>query len=357
MSLEASNIPNDSAVPGATVKDALNNLSGGSSPLLTARWWDLIPRNGYVLPLSPAPFRAYYTCVEYNAVPTFFDGTSLRKYVAYFGGGTSGQAHVVFSDDGITWDTQTLVTGLTGVGYHASTIVVGGIIHYFYWDTTGSLYRPQAVRHATFNPAVSCVAAVSDAPLTGTYITGLIPDGLRYGTYGVDQAFYNAAPTNNPANPYSYQWCIIHSGVGTTTNEGILFATSTDGYNFSAWNALNEVVPRGISPAWDLCIGRINTFIDSKGLWHGFYSGGLGTGLGEDSNFAGGLGYVTSINGITWVKHKNNPVLLKTEMYKTWKRLYCPWVIKDGTNYKLYFTGKDNPGVYVTALADLQGFI
>jgi len=348
----ASTVPNDSSVPGASVKDALNALAGGGSPAV--RWWDIQPKDGKVLPISQP--RAYYTAVLYNATPMFFDGTALRKYVAYYGGAASAQAYAAFSNDGITWDTETLLTGILGIGYHASTIIVGGIIHYFYWDTTGSLYRPQSIRHATFNPGVSCVAAVSDAPLTGTYITGLIADGLRYGTYGADQLFYNPAPTNSPANPYSYAWCMIHSGVGTTTNEGCLFATSTDGYNFSAWNGLNEVIPRGVSPAWDLCIGRMYSWIDTAGLRHAFYSGGLGTGLGEDTNFGGGLGYATSVDGITWTKWDKNPLIRKTESLKTWKRIYCPWVIYDGA-YKVYFTGKSYAGIYITAYATFGGFV
>ena len=333
-----------------SLKPLTSAPSGGVSSI---KWYDIIPQpSGYVLPVSQA--RAYYTSVLYNATPLFYDGTALRKYVSYYGGAASAQCYAAFSDDGIAWNNEQLVTGITNLGYHGISIVVAGIIHYFYWDNT-LIYTPAAIRHATFNPAVSCVAATSDSPLSGNYVTGVVGN-LRYGTYGAFQVFYNASPTNNVANPYSYQWCMIHDG-SDGSNEGSLFATSSDGLNFSAWNALVEVIPRGSSPAWDQWVGNVNTWIDSNGLWHAFYAGGLGTSGGEDTNFGGGLGYATSVDGITWVKYPFNPIMKKTDSLKSWKRMYNPWVLKDGSGYKLYFTTKSNAGVYTTCYGTFAGWV
>lgn len=463
---QARGIGNTSLVGGASVEDALNNLLANSSP--PSVWYDIRPKNGKVLPVSQP--RAYYPAVLYNATPLFFDGTALRKYVAYYGASASAQGYAAFSDDGITWNNETLVTGVQGLAYHASVVVVSGIIHLFYWDTSVTIYSPGATRHATFNPAVSCVAATSDAALTGNYTTGVFADGLRYGTYGPSQIFYNSAPTSNPANPYSYRWCMIHDGT-TGTYEGILFATSPDGINFSAFNGTTEVIPRGetlpqkgtlisqtfnyndtspkklftipynnriisckieitgafndatatlqvgtlatpnkymdvsvnvpsvidvyeslpydvlaantdvyvtIVPAaatagagviileyapvlpmgWDShSIGRMNTIIDANGLWHAYYSGGLGTGVGgADMNFGDGIGYATSQDGITWTKYRNNPILFKTESKKGWLRTYTPWVIQDASGYKMYVSFKNSAGTYVTGLVTIGGF-
>ena len=327
----------------------------GPAVSLSAKWHDIIPQtSGYVLPITQS--RAYYAAVLYNATAIFNDGTALRKYVAYYGAASSAQGYAAFSDDGAVWDKEQLVTGVTGLAYHASVLLVGPTIHFFYWDTTVSIYTPGASRHATMDASTSCTAATSDSPLTGNYITGVFADGLRYGTYGVDQAFYNASPTNNPANPYSYPWCIMHSGT-TGSLEGVLFATSADGYAFSAYGGTTEVIPRGVTPAWDVNVGRITSFIDTNNLWHAFYAGGLGTSFGEDTNFGGGLGYATSVDGITWTKFDKNPIIRKTESYKTWKRLYCPWVIKDALGYKIYFTAKNNAGVYKTCYGTFGGWV
>jgi hypothetical protein len=340
------------------ISGSLDLINTISSAELTSRWWDISPKNGYVLPISQP--RAYFPVILFNSTPIFKDPTgTLRKYVSYYAAAASAQGYAAFSDDGITWDHETLVTGVVGNAYHASALVVSGIIHFFYWNTTVSIYSPAATRHATFDPSISCVATTSDNPLSGDYING--PSGgpnMRAGTYGVDQIFYNPAPTSNPANPYSYPWCILHNG-SNGSSETILHATSPDGLNFSQWpsgSPLTEVIPRNLT-GWDACTGRITTFIDSKGMWHGFYSGGLGTGAGEDTNFGGGIGYATSLDGITWTKWNKNPLIMKTEAYKAWKRLYTPWVILDNSGYKIYFSCKDNAGLYRVAYGTLNGFI
>jgi hypothetical protein len=332
------------------------HYSGVLSSETPTRWYDIAPADGKVLPIS-AP-RAYYPSILYSSTPVFFDGTKLRKYVAYYGAGTSPVfSSAAFSDDGKTWDNEQQLSGVVGDAYHAASILIGTTIHYFYWDTTTTIYSPSATRHATFNAAVSCTAAVTDAACTGNYITGISGD-LRNGTYGFNQVFYNAAPTNNPANPYSYTWCAIHSGTDGS-NEGILFATSTDGLNFTKWNNLVEVIPRGLSTSfWDYMIGTMFVFTDSTGFYHAYYSGGLGTSNGEDTNFGGGIGYATSVDGITWVKYEKNPIIRKTEALKIWKRCYTPCVIKDSHGvYTMYYSGKSSAGVYTVLSAKIAGFI
>jgi len=351
----ASLIINDSSVPGTTVKDALNNL--GTPFTRGGLWYDIEPEDGRVLPVAAPPAaRAYYTDVLYSATPAFFDGSSLRQYIAMYGGVGSAQT-VAFSDDGETWDTEALVTGLTGLGYHGKLVLIGTTLHLFYWDSTpASLYTSGAIRHATFDITTDCVNPLTDNPLSGTYLHGGAVLDLRRGSYGPAKVFYNSAPTNNPADPYSYTWCMIHLGT-EGANEGILFATSTDGLNFSAWNGLTEVVPRGVAPAWDQFIGATAVWIDSRGLYHMFYSGGIGTIAGEDTNYGGGLGYATSIDGITWTKHDRNPILRKTEAFKSWKRCYNPCVVQDASSFWLYYTAKGKDSAYVTSRAKMYGHI
>lgn len=346
--LAASDIQNDSWVTGASVKDALNQLNSGiPMPIVS-----LIPDQGFLFPISTT--RAYWEKILYSSTAIFNDGTNLRNYVAYYGNGTWN--FVCYSNDGANWDTETQLTGVTQ-GYHCEVILIGTTIHLFYWDTTHTIYSPAAVRHATFNIAANCSVAVTDLPLSGNYITGIFADGLRYGTYGVDRAFYNVSPTNNPLNPYSYAWCIIHDGTDGT-NEGELFATSSDGYNFSSWNGSTEVIARGtkVPLQWDAWLG--NAYVWKEGsAWYMYYAGGVGTGNGADSNFADGIGFATSTDGITWVKYANNPIFFKTFSYKSAKRLYCPCVVKQDDGWILYYTAKSQAGTYRVSTAIINRLI
>lgn len=321
---------------------------GDIGPSVFSNPINIIPDRGYVLPISAS--RAYFTKVLYSPTAKFNDGSSLRKFVAFYGNGTG--TTVAYSDDGYTWNSENTLVTIPN-GYHCEVILVGTTIYYFYWDTTVSIYGPSAIRVSTINIAANCHTVVTDVALSGNYTDGIYGlNRLRYGTYGPSNVFYNAAPTNNPANPYSYQWCMIHMGTDGS-NEGILFATSSDGTNFSAWNGLNEVIPRSTGQ-WDGWIGSASVWIDSSGLWHAFYSGGVGTGAGADSNYADGIGHATSIDGITWTKDLNNPIIFKTFAHKATKRLYCPCVVKEYDGWKMYYTAKDTAGVYKTCKATVN---
>jgi len=310
----------------------------------------LIPNPGYLFPLSTT--RAYYEKILYSPTAIFRDGTNLRKYVAYYGNGTYN--FVSYSDNGTSWNNETQVTGVLA-GYHCEAILIGTTIHLFYWYTGITIYSPAAIRHCTINITTNCSIAISDAPLSGNYISGVSGGGnLRAGTYGCDKAFYNASPTNNPLNPYSYQWCIIHNGTDGS-QEGELFATSSDGYNFSAWNGNTEVIARGTqSPLqWDAWIGNCYVWTENS-KWYMYYAGGIGTSNGADSNFANGIGYATSDDGITWTKYENNPIFFRTFSYKSALRLYCPCVVKQDDGWVLYYTSKSSDGKYrvCTAIID-----
>ena len=306
---------------------------------------NLIPRDGYLFPLSTS--RAYYQKILFSPTAIFHDGSGLRKYVAYYGNGTYN--FVAFSNDGLTWDTETQVTGVVA-GYHCEAKLVGTTVHLMYWNTAVSIYSAAAIRHATINVSVNASVAVTDAPLSGNYISGVSGGGnLRAGTYGCYMLFYNAAPTNNPADPYSYQWCMIHDATDGA-QESALFATSTDGYNFSAWNGMTEVIPRGIYPEWDAWIGNIEVF-QYDGKWYAYYAGGVGTIHGADTNFGDGLGFATSDDGITWVKEPTNPIISKTFSDKTAKRLYCPNIVKQDDGWMLYYTAKSTAGAYRVSTA------
>ncbi len=332
-------IPGPAGAAGPSGPQGPQGDAGGGTATPVA----LIPENGHVLPLAAA--RAYYTKVLYSPTAIFHDGTSLRKYVAFYGKGT-GTA-VAYSDDGYTWTNEATLTGIVSTGYHCEPVLIGTTVYFYYWDGVTN-YAPTAIRRAQIDITTNCSVAASDTPLAGDYIHGVTAD-LRRGTYGPAAIFYNATPTDDPSNPYSYAWCMIHDGTDGAF-EAMFFAVSTDGLTFSAWNGLNEVIPRGTYPDWDAYTGTMVAW-QAGGMWHAIYSGGIGTIHGSDGNYADGLGYATSSDGITWTKNTDNPIFTKAFAYKAAKRLYNPCLVKEDDGWRLYYSAKSQTGVYTTCKA------
>lgn len=115
---------------------------------------------------------------------------------------------------------------------------------------------------------------------------------------------------------------------------------SADGITWNGYDAdadgYADPVLQGSGSGWDTNYASGWTIIknapDDFVMW---YSGG-------DGKVDHGIGYATSSDGINWTKDENNPVYYKDDGI-TWRdnRTYTPSVIKDGANYKMWFTGKD----------------
>lgn len=348
-------ILNFSSVIGQYTSDALDNLLAAINTAVNPgkSWTNLVPGKA-VLPIGSA--RSYYCKVLFSGTPIYKNGTDFYKYVAYFSTGSA--IALSYSNDGEAWTNDVLLTGVIGGASHGCPILVGGMIYLYYWNSS-LLYTPATIRQAVINPAINCNNAISDQPLTGNYVNGISGGGnLRAGCYGFNQMFYNASPTNEADKPYSYRWCAIQNGTDGS-QEGILFGVSDDGINFSqisiGGNFQFEVIQRGTGLAWDTWVGEMTVWRDAVGKWFCYYSGGVGTGAGADSNFADGLGYAESNDGINWTKYSGNPVMFKTFSEQSSKRLYTPWVIKETYGWRMYFTAKGSYGSnnYVTNKANI----
>ena len=91
----------------------------------------------------------------------------------------------------------------------------------------------------------------------------------------------------------------------------------------------NPVLPHGPSEAWDeheVIYGWVMLDNETYKIW---YTGSNGS--------TQAIGYATSFDGITWMKHSGNPVLSPIE---TWEgtHISIPTVMKDGGTYKMWYT-------------------
>lgn len=71
---------------------------------------------------------------------------------------------------------------------------------------------------------------------------------------------------------------------------------------------------------------------------------------GTDKSAAPGIdniGLATSTDGVSWVRHQGNPVL-KVGTPGTWdsQSVNTPWVIREGNEYKMWYTGGQRVGQY-----------
>ena len=108
----------------------------------------------------------------------------------------------------------------------------------------------------------------------------------------------------------------------------------------AAWPKLagNPVLNLGDSGAWDAKNVFAPTVILDGTTYKLWYRGGSATG--------GGIGYATSPDGLAWTKHGSAPVL-SPGAAGSWDAngASFPTVIKDGSTYKMWYTGLDASGI------------
>ena len=118
------------------------------------------------------------------------------------------------------------------------------------------------------------------------------------------------------------------------------YATSLDGIS---WNKHpgNPVMTTGVSGSWDDHMLGLMSVIYKDGEFKMWYTAGDGTG--DDSRYFR-IGYATSTDGISWDKHKDNPILDIGEV-GSWDSLgvVTSAVLFDSTEnkYKMWYGGFD----------------
>jgi len=112
------------------------------------------------------------------------------------------------------------------------------------------------------------------------------------------------------------------------------YATSPDGITWSK-HPNNPVLP--VSPGqWDAVAAIVGSVIFEDGFYHMWYSGTSG------DPFSGiEIGYATSPDGVTWTKHPGNPIMTGGTP-GSWDddNNGSPRVIKDGSRYRMWYTGR-----------------
>ncbi|MBI1803940.1 MAG: hypothetical protein HY033_09500 [Ignavibacteriae bacterium] len=132
-----------------------------------------------------------------------------------------------------------------------------------------------------------------------------------------------------------------YAGSGLNLRVGL--ATSTDGYSWVKYSQNPILKPDG-GGAWE-SIGTWNAMvIQEDALYKMWYQGWDG----QHSS----IGYATSGDGIHWSRYQNNPVMSHGEAGSFDEiTAGAPRIVKEGTNYHMYYTGVSSAIVIQTGYA------
>jgi hypothetical protein len=137
-----------------------------------------------------------------------------------------------------------------------------------------------------------------------------------------------------------------YGGSVDLTSFRIGYASSHDGINWTKYddtlttNLLyaqsDPVLPLGDSGDWDSAThAGWSIFFDgdSFNMWYG--------GCDNANYINGGFGYAKSVDGINWIKYAGNPIFSGSVGSWDSLRVTVPFVIVDGSDYKMWYQGND----------------
>lgn len=234
------------------------------------------------------------------------------------------------SVDGLSWTMVTnQVSGLLpdNAG-HPLVKFVDGEFEIWYWNAA-TPYGNNAMHHAT---SVDGITWTGDTAIAGN-LTTVTGGQWNSGIYGAVDVIVNSSPTNVGTNPFDYKYAMYYDAT-SGGYEQIALGYSSDGVNWTLYGT-GPVVPKGSVGSWDSGYVAIGSTVIRGNFWTLWYSGGVSA-----SNE--GIGCATSVDGLLWVKCPNNPVMSKADGV-AWRnsRTYTPKIIRDGSIYKMWFTGRD----------------
>jgi len=275
-----------------------------------------------------------------------FDGTLYHIWYSglddVLGSGTNIRIGYAVSPDGISW-TEHSGNPILDIGAAGSWDDKRVYKPYVLFD--GSTYYMWYTGYDGTNTRIGY--ATSPDSITWTKYAG--NPVLDLGSSGSwDDMFVEGPSVIFDGNNY-HMW--YTGGAGPNTFP-IGYATSPDGINWTKY-AGNPVLPIAAAGSWDYPRAHAPDVIFDGEKYHMWYSGG-------SQIFAWRIGYATSLNGITWTKYHDNPVV-DVGAAGSWDSQWVGFarVLLDTVNsqYKMWYRGNDSniPGSFGYATAVIDG--
>lgn len=122
------------------------------------------------------------------------------------------------------------------------------------------------------------------------------------------------------------------------------YAFSADGINWTKHSG--PVLQVGSFAQWDNGFLEGPSVIKDGNTYKMWYCGYDASVNGNTTDGHANIGYATSSDGINWIKHPSNPILITG--INSWDSIYVqdPHVIKQGSIYHMWFGGGSNASLY-----------
>ena len=226
----------------------------------------------------------------------------------------------------------------------------GGTYYYkiWYWDPDADLYSINAMRTADSTDGATWTndqALTQDA--TRPLVTGVWPDWNR-GTYGPVHVLHNPSASNTGSDPFDYTFTMYYDGT-TGGVEVVGLGYSADGNHWTRYGD-GPVLGLGASGQWDSnYVGNGTVIKEAPGAWHFWYSGGqaaLHEGIGYATS-ADGINWTKDPDNPVF--HMTDGVPWRSSRTYTPSVLHSPTLFDghgDLCRFKMWISGRDSSGNY-----------
>jgi hypothetical protein len=285
--------------------------------------------------------KAYYPCVI-----RFAD-----HYKMWYDDGNES-IWLLTSTDGLVWSGLTAISGLNSPRHPSVVYHPDFGYKIYYWD---GVTNQISTRVADSSDGIHWV---NDRVITQDPVHYLV--GGEYGSwwyhhYGPAQVIYNPHSKNNGDNPWHYSFVMTFDTASEKTGAGFGIehcglAYSMDGNHWKRYG--NEPILKAENNGtWDDDYSYHCIITHRGNNWRMWYCGSNYEAGGD--YYAQGIGEAHSSDGLTWSKFPN-PVL-HIDDGAAWRsvRTYTPWVLLEGSRYKMWFTGKSGSN-YSIGFAEIE---
>lgn len=244
----------------------------------------------------------------------------------YQSNSTPGNATIAYalSTDGLSWTMATsTVSGLIpdNAG-HPHVEFSDSKFRIWYWNVA-TPYGNNAMHYAE---SVDGLTWTNDTAITGDLITSI--GGLwNSGSYGVVDVIINDSPTNTSTNPFDYKYAMYYD-VTSGGYEQIALGYSIDGIDWTL-SGDGPVLPKGPAGSWDSVYATVGTVL-KEDIWKMWYSGGVSAsneGIGYATSTDGLVWtksatnpFMSKSDGVAWRDNRTyTPSIINDSSdYKMW---------------------------------------